>query len=141
MSSLIYKIDITNNNGTTNLNVASNEGTLVLSTSFLIQEKPLGDPDWIPTQTGAYVTISIDRGVTGNFVPITPKVLYEAGSTVELDVFPELQVGQNRVRFTYEAEDGSVTQALTYSVNLVELYVDLFSNTWYEPVLQDDMNS
>jgi hypothetical protein len=140
-SGTLYRVNITNNNGSTNLHASTNDGSLVLSNDFTVQTKAISDPDWTDTQVGAYVTISIDRGVTGTFVPLTERTLYPAGSTINYDVFGDLVLGTSRVKITYEAEDGTVTQSLIYTISLAELYVELFENTWYLPVKQSDQNS
>jgi len=137
-SSTLYRVDITNNTGSTVINTATNAGTLNLSTTFKVQTKSITDPAWSDTQTGCFVTIYIDRGLTGNYVPLTERILYPAGSTVAMDVFSYLVNGTNRVKFQFEAEDGTVTQALVYTVNLAELYVELFDNYWYIPVIEND---
>ena len=137
-SSTLYRVDITNNTGSTVINTATNAGTLNLSTTFMVQTKSITDPAWSDTQAGCFVTIYIDRGLTGNYVPLTERILYPAGSTVAMDVFSYLVNGTNRVKFQFEAEDGTVTQALVYTVNLAELYVELFDNYWYIPVIEND---
>ena len=137
-SSTLYRVDITNNTGSTVINTATNAGRLNLSTTFMVQTKSITDPAWNDTQTGCFVTIYIDRGLTGNYVPLTERILYPAGSTVAMDVFSYLVNGANRVKFQFEAEDGTVTQALVYTVNLAELYVELFDNYWYIPVIEND---
>ena len=140
-SSTMFRVNITNNTGVTIINTATNAGTLPLSTSLVVQTKDITDPTWTDTQVGAYVTIYIDRNVTGNYVPITQRTLYASGSTIEMDVFPELVPGTSRVRFTFEAEDGSVTSSLVYTITMSELYVELFNNTWYAPILQANSDS
>lgn len=140
-SSTMYRVDITNNTGATQINVATNAGTLPLSQSFIIQTKDISGQSWTDTQTAAYVTILIDRGLSGNYVAITDRILYASGATIALDVFNELAVGSNRVKFQYEAEDGTVTSSFVYSITLAEMYVELFNNTWYQPIVTNVSDS
>ncbi len=140
-SSTLYRVNITNNTGSTVINTATNAGSLTLSTTFMVQTKAITDYAWSDTQTGCYVTILIDRGLTGTYTAITERALYAAGSTISLDVFSFLINGTNRIKFQFEAEDDSVTQALVYTVNLAELYVELFENNWYLPILENDSTS
>ena len=137
-SSVLYRVNITNNTGTTNINVATNSGTCPISATFVVQTKSITDLSWTDTQTACYVTIMIDRGLTGIYENITERTLYPPGSTISMDVFRELAQGMNRVKIQFEAEDDSVAQALVYSINLAELYVELFNNFWYQPVMQND---
>ena len=137
-SSTLYRVNITNNTGTTNINVATNSGSCPISATFVVQTKSITDLAWTDTQTGCYVTIMIDRGLTGVYENITERTLYPAGATISYDVFSELVQGVNRVKIQFEAEDDSVSQALTYTINLAELYVELFNNFWYQPVMQSD---
>ena len=140
-STQMYRVNITNNTGSTLVNVAVNEGTCVLSTSFVVQTKGLTEQVWEDTQLGAYVTVLVDRGVTGQFVPITERTLYPTGATIALDVFNELDNGTNRVKFTFEAEDGSVTNSLLYTVNVSELYLEIMNSTWYNPIVSTNPES
>ncbi len=140
-SSTLYRVNVTNYNEVTNINTATNAGTLTLSTSFVVQSKSITDVNWSDLQTGCFVTILIDRGLTGNFEALTERTLYAPGSLISLDVFEYLISGTNRVKFLYEAEDGTVTAALTYNITLSELYVELFNNFWYQPILAADPTS
>ena len=137
-SSVLYRVNITNNTGTTNINVATNSGTCPISATFVVQTKSITDLSWTDTQTACYVTIMIDRGLTGIYENITERTLYPAGATITYDVFSELVQGVNRVKIQFEAEDDTVSQALTYTINLAELYVELFNNFWYQPIMQSD---
>ena len=140
-SGTLYRVNITNNNGAAALNVATNAGTLPLSVSYVVQEKSITDTAWADTVTRCYVTILIDRGLTGNYEALTERILYNSGATIQLDVFQYLAKGANHVKFLFEAEDATVSSALTYTVNLAELYVELFNNFWYVPILGGDSAS
>ena len=140
-SGTLYRVSLTNNNGSTALNVATNSGTLPISVTYKVQQKSITDTSWTDTVTRCYVTVLIDRGLTGEYVALTERTLYNSGATIALDVFPYLATGANHVKFQFEAEDGSVTSALTYTVTLAELYVELFNNFWYQPILGVDSSS
>lgn len=140
-SGTLYRVDIINNNGATALNVATNSGTLPLSVSYKVQEKAITDTSWTDTVTRCYVTILIDRGLTGNYEALTERTLYNSGATLQLDIFPYLATGANHVKFQFEAEDGSVSSALTYTITLAELYVEPFNNAWYLPILASDAST
>ena len=140
-SSTMYRVDITNNTGSTVINTATNAESCQLSASFVVQTKSITDQSWTDTQTGCYVTIGIDRGLSGNYVTIADRTLYASGATINIDVLSQLAIGSNRVRYYFEAEDGTVTGTLVYTINFAELYVELFSNTWYRPILQSDDDS
>ena len=137
----LYRVNITNNNGSTALNVATNSGTLPLSVSYVVQKKAITETSWTDTVTRCYVTVYIDRGLTGNYAAITERTLYNSGATIALDIFGYLANGANHVKFQFEAEDGTVTSALTYTITLAELYVELFNNTWYQPILGRDVST
>ena len=140
-SGTLFRVDITNNNGATALNVATNAGTLPLSLSYVVQEKAITDISWTDTVTRCYVTVLIDRGLTGEYEEITERTLYNPGATLRLDIFPFLANGANHVKFIFEAENGSVTYSITYTITLAELYVELFNNTWYQPILGGDAST
>ena len=138
-NSTMYRVNITNYYGETTINVATNSEHLSLATSFMVQSKGIADQNWHDEDgIACYVTIYIDKGATGQYVPLTERILYNPGVVIARDVFEDLDLGINRIKFTYEAEDGTVTQSLVYTVTLSELYVELFNNSWFSPILGSD---
>lgn len=136
-ASTMYRIFLTNNNQATTLSIASNEPQTILSIDFDTQSKDVTDPTWTSTGKGVNVTVYIDAGSTGTFTVFNPTTFYSAGSTVNVDVRSALVNGANRVRIQFASEDDdTITAAITYTINMTEMYIELMNNEWAVPIIE-----
>lgn len=140
-SGTLYQVKVTNNNLATDLNVATNSMTLPLSLSYVVQEKDVTATNWADTARACMVSILIDRYMTGEYEQIKEPELYNPGTTITFDIFDYLALGTNRVKFQFEETDGKITSSFIYTINLAELYVELFNNRWYVPIVENDESS
>ena len=140
LSSDMFRVLVTNNLPSYDIQVATNVETVLLSLGFDVQTKTITDTSWTSTGAGVNVKTYIDSGATGNYllVPNSSKLLI-AGQTYELDVRSLLQTGANRVKVTFESEnDNTVTSSVVYSITLSEMYIEEFANTWYNAIVEGD---
>lgn len=140
LSSDMFRVLVTNNLPSYDIQVATNVETVLLSLGFDVQTKTITDTSWTSTGAGVNVKTYIDSGATGNYllVPNSSKLLI-AGQTYELDVRSLLQTGANRVKITFESEnDNTVTSSVVYSITLSEMYIEEFANTWYNAIVEGD---
>lgn len=135
--SVMYRLMVTNNNGSNNLSIATNESSLVLSMDFDCQSKEMGVQSWTSSGRGANVTVYADPGATGTFRVFKEETFYRAGSTVNINVRDILEAGTNRIKvqFTME-EDRSVSATVTYTIEMVEMYVELAQSSWALPIVE-----
>lgn len=142
-SNLVYRVLMTNNNGTTDINTAANVPELNLSIDFDVQLSTLGSSDWTSSGQGVIIRCYSDLGSTGTFteVPVDNNFLI-AGQTFTLNVMKYMAPGTNRFKVEMYAEGSSTTfNSITYSVNVSEMYVELMNNTWYQPVIEGNTAS
>jgi len=142
-SNLVYRVLMTNNNGTTDINTAANVPELNLSIDFDVQLSTLGSSDWTSSGQGVIIRCYSDLGSTGTFteVPVDNNFLI-AGQTFTLNVMKYMAPGTNRFKVEMYAEGSSTTfNSITYSVNVSEMYVELMNNTWYQPVIEGNTSS
>lgn len=140
LSSDMFRIFITNNLPSYDIQVATNQSTLVLSLGFDVQTKTISDTTWTSTGSGAIARAYIDAGAQGSYtlIPNSTQMLV-AGAAYELDVRELLSVGANRIKVTFESEDDeSVTASVVYSVTLSEMYIEMLSNTWYNAIVEGE---
>lgn len=140
LSSDMYRVLVTNNLGSYDVQVATNQPTLELSLGFDVQTKTITDTSWTSTGAGANVKAYIDAGATGSYslIPNSTQLLI-AGSTYTIDVRNLLRTGTNRVKVTFESEnDDTVTTSVVYSITLSEMYIEEFSNTWYNAIVEGE---
>lgn len=136
-SSELYRIDLVNNNGSQNLNVATNEDNVNLSISYDVQIRRMEEGVWRSTGKGVYVSAYIDVGATGNYEPISEMKFMPAEQTYQIDVKGALALGVNRVRINFSAEgDSSLTTSITYTINLTEMFIESLNNEWYKPIVE-----
>ena len=140
LSSDMYRVLVTNNLPSYDVQVATNVNTLQLSLDFDVQTKTITDTTWTSTGAGANVKAYIDSGATGNYtlIPNSSQLLI-AGTTYTIDVRSLLQAGANRVKITFESEnDDTVATSVVYSITLSEMYIEEFSNTWYNAIVEGE---
>lgn len=140
LSSDMFRVFITNNLPSYDIQVATNQSTLVLSLGFDVQTKTISDTTWTSTGSGAIAKAYIDAGAQGSYtlIPNSTQMLV-AGAVYQLDVRELLSVGANRIKVTFESEDDeSVTGSVVYSVTLSEMYIEMLSNTWYNAIVEGE---
>lgn len=144
-SSDMFRVKLTNNNGSSELNYATNASEAVISIDFEVQTKAMTDASWSSTGYGVHVKAYLDLGSTGVYTELSlPSSLstLTAGTTFNFDILPYIAVGNNRVKFTFTSEeDASVTASQVYSVALSEMYIEMMNNTWYNAIVEANNNN
>lgn len=137
-SSEMFRVALTNNNGTTSIQAATNQTDVPISVDFDVQKKGISDSSWTSTGAGAIVHAYIDAGAVGVYTEI-PGVggLITAGTTFALNIRQYLAAGNNRFKVTFvDEDDENVTGSIIYSVSLSEMYIEEFDNSWYKPIIE-----
>ena len=140
LSSDMFRVLITNNLPSYDIQIATNVDSLELSLNFDVQTKTITDTSWTSTGSGVNAKAYIDSGATGNYnlIPNSSKLLI-AGQTYTIDVRELLQTGPNRVKITFESEnDNTVASSVVYSITLSEMYIEEFANTWYNAIIEGE---
>ena len=134
----LFRVFLTNNNGTNIINTATNQETVELSLDFEVQTKSITDSIWRGTTSGVNVTADIDVGATGNFSPIHGVKHYNPGETYTLNARPYIESGANRIRVSFvDEDDASVMASFTYTINMSTMYIETINNRWYRPLIED----
>ena len=137
-TSNMYRIYVTNNLPSYNIQVATNETSVLLSLNFDVQTKTISDTSWTSTGDGVNAAAYIDAGSTGNYVLIPGSSrLVLAGNPYEVEVRNLLMVGDNRVKIVLTDEnDETLSTSVVYAISLLEMYIEPFQNTWYEAIVE-----
>lgn len=136
-ASELFRIVLTNNNGSTTINVATNEPTINLSIDFDVQTKTMTESAWRNTGKGVYVSVQVDAGTYGDYVTVMNPRFFAAESTVVVDVRSYIVVGQNRVKVNFVSEDdNTVVSSITYTISMTEMFIEPLSNEWYKPIVE-----
>lgn len=87
---------------------------------------------------GVYVTTAVDVGATGSYTNISAPQFYASDERVEVDIFPYIRSGVNRVKMSFVSEeDDTVVATLTYTISVSEMFIELLNNTWYAPIVEN----
>lgn len=134
----VWQMTVINLLDSKNLYFAQNAETAFIRFTYKSEKKKFNDTVWVEEDEPAYVTVSIDRGATGNY---TPMLGYEGklinhGEVVEVDIRKFLAVGDNRVKVRVEGADSGTSSFLTYSVMLTAMYIAPANFRWNEPFIE-----
>lgn len=136
-SSELFRILLTNNNNTTNINIATNETEVILSIDFDVQTKSMTETSWRSTGQGVYISVQVDKGAYGNYTTIMNPTFYQAETTFEMNVRNDIIVGQNRVKVNFVSEnDNTIVASITYSITMTEMFIESMNNEWYVPIVE-----
>lgn len=136
-SSELFRIALTNNTGSTNINVATNEEHVYLNLDFDVQTKSMTETAWRSTGKGVYISVQVDAGAFGEWETVMNPTFYAAETNFNFDARDEIIIGQNRVKVNFVAEDDdSVVASITYTIAMTEMYIEPMNNEWYVPIVE-----
>lgn len=136
LSSQLFRVALTSDQPTT-INSTINEDAINLGISFSVQTKSITDAVWTSTESGVLVTTMIDAGAYGNYTIVENAKPYTANSRYNFNVRDYLVPGQNRVKIIFASEDdASVSNSITFVINLLEMCIEEFNNSWYLPIIE-----
>lgn len=136
----MFRIALTNNNGTSTIQTATNQTNVNISIDFDVQTKTVTDSTWRSTGSGSIVHVYADPGAVGAYTEVQGVGgLITAGTTFTLNVREYLISGANRIRISFISEDDdSVTASIVYTITMAEIYIEEFNNTWYNAIVEGD---
>ena len=70
-----------------------------------------------------YVTVTIDKGITGTYTPIEDEKLVLNGANYTIDVRKYLASGNNRIRITATGALTNTTSNFIFTVYLTSMYL------------------
>lgn len=134
----VWQMTVINLLDSKNLYFAQNAETAFIRLTYKSEKKKFNDTVWVEEDEPAYVTVSIDRGATGNYTPMLgyDGKLINHGEVVEVDIRKFLAVGDNRVKVRVEGADSGTSSFLTYSVMLTAMYIAPANFQWNEPFIE-----
>ena len=130
------KLTIINKMANNNLYFTTNSKKAEITVGFESKEKEFNAEEWTEVIEDAYFTVSVDKGVTGNYVKILDSVLVRHGETLTFDVFNYISSGSNRVKVTAVGLVSEQTASYGYSVTLTSMYLSPAKFGWYLPFVE-----
>lgn len=138
-SGTMNQIKVINKMSSANLYFATTEQSAPITVGFLSQQKGITDTDWTDVLEDFYVTVTIDKGVTGTYTPIETEKLVLNGADYTIDVRKHLASGNNRIRITVTGALTNTTSNFIFTVYLTSMYLSPSNFTWYKPFIEGDV--
>ena len=130
------QVKVVSEMGTNSLYFTTAQQEAVLTVSFLSQQKGITDTNWEEVLEDFIVTVSVDKGATGTFVPVVSDRVVLNGNTLSVDVKKYIASGANRVRFTAKGAITGTTGNLIFSVNVTSMYLSPSNFAWNKPFVE-----
>ena len=136
-ASELFRIALTNNTGSTNLNVATNQTEVILDIDFDVQTKSVTESAWRSTGKGVYISVQVDAGAYGEWETLMQPTFYAAETNFSMNVRNDIIVGSNRVKVNFVSEDdNSIVTSITYTIAMTEMFIEPMNNEWYVPIVE-----
>lgn len=135
-SGTVSQIKIINEMESGNLYYTTKNEKVLLTCSFLSQEKGITDSAWTDVIEDFYVSVAVDRGGSGDFADLIVDQLVLNGNSLTFDVRNMLATGTNRVRVVARGAQSSASASFTYTVNMTSMYLSPSNFTWYTPFIE-----
>lgn len=137
-SGTINQIKIINKMNSNTVYFTNTAETANLTVGFISQQKGITDQDWTEILEDFYVTISVDKGSTGEFVNIETNKLVLNGFDYTFDVKKYVAFGGNRVRVTATGVTTNTTTNFIFNVHLTSMYLSPSNFAWNKPFVEGE---
>lgn len=130
------KLSIINKMDSNNLYFTVNSKKAEITVGFESKEKEFNAQEWTDVIEDAYFTVSVDKGVTGDYVKILDNVLVRHGDTFTFDIFDYISSGSNRVKVTAVGLVSEQIANYGYNITLTSMYLSPAKFGWYLPFIE-----
>ena len=129
-SGTVNQVKVVNEMSSKDLYFTTQSTEVLLTCSFISQEKGITDTIWNDVNEDFEVTVSVDKGSAGTFVDIITGKTILNGNSFTFDVGKYLATGANRVRVQARGLLTGYKGAFTYSVTLTTMYISPSKFAW-----------
>lgn len=134
----VYQVKVNNKMGSDILYFTTQAEKAEITVSFESQQKGVTDTIWEEFIEDYYVSVLIDKGGLGNFVPVISDQLVTSGSDFTFDIRKSLGTGNNRVRIVAVGTESEAKGSKVLTLNLTSMYLAPSNFTWYKPFVEGD---
>ena len=134
----VYQVKVNNKMGSDILYYTTQAEKAEITVSFESQQKGVTDTIWEEFIEDYYVSVLIDKGGLGNFVPVITDQLVTSGSDFTFDIRKSLGTGNNRVRIVAIGTESEAKGSKVLTLNLTSMYLAPSNFTWYKPFIQGE---
>lgn len=129
-SGTVNQVKVVNEMSSKDLYFTTQSTEVLITCSFISQEKGITDSMWNDVNEDFEVTVSVDKGSAGTFVDIITGKTILNGNSFTFDVGKYLATGANRVRVQARGLLTGYKGAFTYSVTLTTMYIAPSKFSW-----------
>lgn len=136
----MYQVKVQSEMPSKNLYFTTQADKAEITVSFLSQKKGITDVSWQDIVEDYNVSVYVDKGGLGTFVPLIVDQFIVSGNTFTFDVKKALATGQNRIRVVAvgtESADKAQGSEM-FIVNLTSMYLAPSNFTWYKPFIEGE---
>lgn len=136
----MYQVKVQSEMPSKNLYFTTQADKAEITVSFLSQKKGITDVSWQDIVEDYNVSVYVDKGGLGTFVPLIVDQFVVSGNTFTFDVKKALATGANRVRVVAvgtESADKAQGSEM-FIVNLTSMYLAPSNFTWYKPFIEGE---
>lgn len=134
----VYQVKVNNKMGSDILYYTTQAEKAEITVSFESQQKGVTDTVWDEFIEDYYVSVLVDKGGLGKFVPIITDQLVTSGSDFTFDIRNSLGTGNNRVRIVAVGTESETKGSKLLTLNLTSMYLAPSNFTWYKPFIQGE---
>ncbi len=134
----VYQVKVNNKMGSDILYFTTQAEKAEITVSFESQQKGVTDSVWEEFIEDYYVSVFIDKGGLGNFVPVITDKLVTSGSDFTFDIRKSLGTGTNRIRISAVGSESEAKGSKVINANLTSMYLAPSNFTWYKPFVEGD---
>lgn len=134
----VYQVKVNNKMGSDILYFTTQAEKAEITVSFESQQKGVTDTIWEEFIEDYSVSVLIDKGGLGKFVPVITDQLVTSGSDFTFDIRNSLGTGNNRVRIVAVGTESETKGSKVLTLNLTSMYLAPSNFTWYKPFIQGE---
>lgn len=134
----VYQVKVNNKMSSDILYFTTKAEDAKITVSFESQQKGVTDSQWEELLEDYYVSVLIDKGSTGSFVPVVSDEFVMNGKDFTFDIKKSLATGANRVRVVARGTESEEKGSKMLTVNLTSMYLAPSNFTWYKPFIEGE---
>ena len=134
----VYQVKVNNKMSSDILYFTTQAEDAKITVSFESQQKGVTDSQWEELLEDYYVSVLIDKGSTGSFVPVVSDEFVMNGKDFTFDIKKSLATGANRVRVVARGTESEEKGSKMLTVNLTSMYLAPSNFTWYKPFIEGE---
>ena len=135
----VYQVKVNNKMGSDSLYFTTQADKAEITVSFESQQKGVTDTAWEEFIEDYRVSVFIDKGGLGNFVPVISDQLVTSGNDFTFDIRKSLATGTNRIRISAVGTESEAKGSKVINANLTSMYLAPSNFTWYKPFVEGDI--